>query len=114
MLQKDAVLLDIPLNRQRKLERLQRGDAANFTGVRIEVVSPSLKWSLTRASQQLDTSFSNLTSLVLMIKSGEKRILLTGDARSDHILDDLDELDYLGANGKLHVDILKLPHQGSD
>jgi hypothetical protein len=39
-------------------------------------------------------------------------MLLTGDARGDHVLD---ALKAAGATtrGKLHVDILKLPHHGS-
>jgi hypothetical protein len=39
-------------------------------------------------------------------------MLLTGDARGDHVLD---ALEAAGAtkSGKLHVDILKLPHHGS-
>ena len=41
-----------------------------------------------------------------------KRMLLTGDARDDHILAGLDEAG-IAKDGKTHVDILKLPHHGS-
>ena len=41
-----------------------------------------------------------------------KRMLLTGDARDDHVLAGLDEAG-IAKDGKTHVDILKLPHHGS-
>lgn len=39
-------------------------------------------------------------------------MLLTGDARDDHILAGLDAA-AIAKDGKTHVDILKLPHHGS-
>ena len=41
-------------------------------------------------------------------------MLLTGDARGDYVLEGLEQEKQLDADGKLHVDILKLPHHGSD
>jgi beta-lactamase superfamily II metal-dependent hydrolase len=63
-------------------------------------------------SAYLDTSPYNLSSIVCLAKQGRRSILLTGDARGDHILD---ALDAAGAtiDGKLRVDILKVPHHGS-
>ncbi|MEM8725426.1 MAG: hypothetical protein AAGE86_07880 [Pseudomonadota bacterium] len=93
-----------------------------------------------------DTSVANLSSIVLLADDGEKRYLLTGDARGDKIIeafrarDDLGETggddgsnrcDECGAeiddNGRaigpalgdsdektLTVDLLKVPHHGSD
>ena len=43
-----------------------------------------------------------------------KTILFTGDGRSDHLLDGLRDTNHLDDDGKLHVDILKVPHHGSD
>jgi hypothetical protein len=40
--------------------------------------------------------------------------LLTGDARGDYLIEGLKQEGLLDANGKLHVDILKMPHHGSD
>ena len=60
----------------------------------------------------LDNSTYNLSSIVCLAVQGEHRILLTGDARGDLILA---ALDAAGAttNGRLHADVLKLPHHGS-
>ena len=60
-----------------------------------------------------DTSPYNLSSIVVMAESDGKRMLLTGDARDDHILEGLESAGLLGAGGTIHVDILKLPHHGS-
>jgi len=43
-----------------------------------------------------------------------KRILLTGDARGDKILEGLEHAGVLKPKGTLHVDVLKMPHHGSD
>jgi len=91
-----------------------------------------------------DTSVANLSSIVLLADDGEQRHLLTGDARGDKIIeafrmrDDLGQTDdgdgrcgecgaELGDDGraigaasgdagetKLKVDLLKVPHHGSD
>jgi hypothetical protein len=60
-----------------------------------------------------DTSVPNLSSIVIVAKYQEKSILLTGDARGDYILAGLGNAGLL-TDGKLHVDILKMQHHGSD
>lgn len=61
----------------------------------------------------LDKSVANLSSIVVLARSGKKTMLLTGDARGDKILEGLKAAKLLKA-GKLKVDILKVPHHGSD
>ena len=60
-----------------------------------------------------DESVPNLSSVVLLAEANDKTALLTGDARGDHILDGLDQANLL-TGGKLHVDLLKVQHHGSD
>ena len=62
---------------------------------------------------KLDRSVSNLASLVVMAQGDGKRILLTGDARGDMILEWLEQTGQLDANGFATFDLLKLPHHGS-
>ena len=59
----------------------------------------------------LDESPTNLSSLVMLVEIGNRKILLTGDARGDDILDGFKD-----AKIKLpmKLDILKMPHHGSD
>lgn len=63
----------------------------------------------------LDTSVANLSSLVMVVQAGGKRMLLTGDARGDKILAGLETMGLLNAGGAgtMHVDIMKVPHHGS-
>jgi hypothetical protein len=61
-----------------------------------------------------DTSVANLSSIVVLAEAKEKKILLTGDARGDKILEGLELVGLLSAAEPLHVDILKVPHHGSD
>lgn len=61
-----------------------------------------------------DTSVANLSSIVMLAEAGKKRMLLTGDARGDKILQGLELVGLLKPGGRMHVDILKVPHHGSD
>ena len=63
-----------------------------------------------------DNSVANLSSLVVLAEAGQKRILLTGDARGDKVLEGLELAGVLKADGKstTHVDVFKVPHHGSD
>jgi beta-lactamase superfamily II metal-dependent hydrolase len=61
----------------------------------------------------VDASVYNLSSIVVLAAMGRKRMLLTGDARGDDVLAGLAAAKLL-KNGTLHVDLLKVPHHGSD
>jgi len=61
----------------------------------------------------VDKSVPNLSSLVVVAESGGKRILLTGDARGDKILEGLELVGLLTDGGTMHIDVLKAPHHGS-
>jgi len=61
-----------------------------------------------------DESIPNLSSIVMLAEVGGKRILLTGDARGDKVLEGLELVGLLKPGGNMHVDILKMPHHGSD
>ncbi|MGW0610958.1 ComEC/Rec2 family competence protein [Streptomyces sp. NPDC002788] len=61
-----------------------------------------------------DGSVPNLSSIVLLLRHEGRTALLTGDARGDRVLTGLRELGLLGDSEPLHVDLLKVPHHGSD
>jgi hypothetical protein len=63
----------------------------------------------------IDDSITNLSSLVILAQAGNKRMLLTGDARGDMILEGLQIAGLLkaGESSTMHVDVLKVPHHGS-
>jgi hypothetical protein len=60
-----------------------------------------------------DESVANLSSIVLLLRDGERSLLLTGDARSDKVVMGLVEAGEMEPEGILEVDILKMPHHGS-
>jgi hypothetical protein len=64
------------------------------------------------AAAYTDPNVYNQASIVLLIEYDGARLLLTGDARGDHLLQGLDEAGLLD-EGRLHVDLLKVPHHGS-
>ena len=63
----------------------------------------------------VDKSVPNLSSIVVLAECDGKRILLTGDARGDKILEGLQLVGLLepGKKSKMEVDVLKVPHHGS-
>jgi len=56
----------------------------------------------------------NLASVMLMVEEGGKRILLTGDGHWADILAGLEHHAAFDAAGRLHVDVLKFQHHGSE
>lgn len=61
----------------------------------------------------VDKSVPNLSSIVVLAEVGDKRMLLTGDARGDKILEGLELVGLIEKGGKMPVDLLKVPHHGS-
>lgn len=61
-----------------------------------------------------DSSIPNLSSIMILAEADGKRLLLTGDGLGDDLDDALGSAGLLGADGRMHVDLLKLPHHGSN
>ena len=63
----------------------------------------------------VDKSVPNLSSIVVLLQLGGKKMLLTGDARGDKILEGLQLVGPLGQGDKstIKIDLLKVPHHGS-
>jgi hypothetical protein len=66
-----------------------------------------------RAAIKADESVPNLSSIMLFAEAAGKTLLFTGDGRGDDLLQGLGQAGLLSPEGKLHVDVLKLPHHGS-
>lgn len=56
----------------------------------------------------------NLASLMLLIEEDGKSLLMTGDGHWEDILAGLEAAGKLDANGNIHVNVLKVPHHGSE
>lgn len=115
---------------------ISEGDAANLGhGTKIRVLNPDRgqlldlqrQWDgvadrlspLSDAARRLvlariaDDSLANVSSIVVHLRKSGRTMLLTGDARGDHVISGLRAAQLL-PGGHAHVDILKLPHHGSD
>jgi hypothetical protein len=90
-------LLDLQQEWDRKIEKMGLGKPAEA-----------------EAAALLDNSVYNLSSIVCLVEAGGRRLLLTGDARGDDILEGLANGGFLDRDGRIHLDLLKLPHHGSD
>jgi beta-lactamase superfamily II metal-dependent hydrolase len=55
----------------------------------------------------------NLASLTLLVEEGGKSVLLTGDARWDQVVEGLEKTGRLQQGQTLAVDVVKVPHHGS-
>ncbi len=55
----------------------------------------------------------NIASLMFMVEEDNKTLLLTGDSQQDIIIDGLETTGFLDAGG-LHLNVLKVPHHGSE
>jgi len=129
-----ATDLRIPVNAARKGRPILAGkpvDPVAVGGLTVTVVGPTkanldairAEWSAwlddleaapsSLAGVALDKTAPNLSSLQLLVEADDKRLLLTGDGRGDHLLEALDALGLLDGDGKIEVDVLKIPHHGS-
>jgi beta-lactamase superfamily II metal-dependent hydrolase len=64
--------------------------------------------------QILDKSVPNLASITFLAEIKNRKILFTGDGLGQDVVDMLSKNEMLDENGKFHVDVLKVPHHGSD
>ena len=65
-------------------------------------------------TQFLDKSVPNLASIMFLAEIQDRKILFTGDGLGQDVVDILSKNAMLDQNGKFHVDVLKVPHHGSD
>jgi len=122
-------VLGLTLNRVFGGGVIQVGDAARLPGgLSVTVVGPEGEqitalrelWAesmraraVAKLAAFLDESVLNLASIALVVARGRNRVLLTGDARGDHIVRGLRDAGVLTGT-TARFDVLKIPHHGSD
>lgn len=106
-----------------------------FAGLRMRVVGPTLDnlrklesdWTVWLDKHESspaallamsDRTVPNLSSIQLLVEETDRskkkrRLLLTGDGRGDHLEEALAEAGLVDDHGRLFVDVLKVPHHGS-
>jgi hypothetical protein len=64
--------------------------------------------------QILDKSVPNLASIMFLAEIKNRKILFTGDGLGQDAIETLLKNDMMDKDGKIDVDVLKVPHHGSD
>lgn len=137
-LRADAAVLQLAVNDGfgKKLVSLDTSPAdLTFGNVKVTVVGPTqanldalrdawLKWlakheeaialGKPQVAAMADQSVPNLSSIQLYVEADGKTMLLTGDGRGDHLLQGLEAAGLLDEDGNIEIDLLKVPHHGSD
>ncbi|MCP4471633.1 MAG: MBL fold metallo-hydrolase [Gammaproteobacteria bacterium] len=65
---------------------------------------------LAEKDNSLDASEANGSSIALLLEYKERKLLLSGDAFSDDLIDGINAV---SPDNRLHLDLFKLPHHGS-
>lgn len=100
---------------KKRLEALRKAhqrdaDAIGSSTTALDLASLSRDIAL---AVEKDVTPPNLASLVLLVEEQGKRLLLTGDAGDESLLEYLAAANLLDASGKIEVDVLKVPHHGA-
>jgi ribonuclease BN (tRNA processing enzyme) len=82
--------------------------------VKALIEKESSKSAKAELAAYVDRSVYNLSSIVVYAKADGKTMLLTGDARGDYTLEALRGAGLLKKGKPMKLDLLKLPHHGSD
>ena len=88
-------------------------DEERIRALQVEWDKQIKKAGVAKIAEFADDSVFNLSSITVLATFRKKTMLLTGDARGDFVLAGLKRAGLL-KKGKCHVDLLKIPHHGSD
>jgi hypothetical protein len=136
-LRREATALGLPLNAPFPSGEILADTAPviDADGLRLRFVGPSRKtlddlreeWEAwlrdhgtdvldgdPQAAAVADRSVPNLSSVSMLVTLGRRSALLTGDGLGKDLLRNLEALGIVAPGGTLHVDVLKLPHHGSN
>ena len=136
-LRRNATILNIPINQLSKNEIISCetiSECIPVENLKLTIIGPNkenldklqkewTEWIRKNESKvmtsdiellkQLDKSVPNLSSIMFLMECEGKTILFTGDGRGDFIIEGLKKAKVLDSNGKIHVDVFKVPHHGS-
>jgi hypothetical protein len=96
------------------LQRRMARDAARLVGNEVAALSEALALAASELGDIGRVTPPNLASLMLHVEEDGRTILLTGDGHATHILRGLELTKKLDRRGRIHVDVLKVQHHGSE
>jgi beta-lactamase superfamily II metal-dependent hydrolase len=102
---------------QEQLARLQKQAQRDAERLRTDDIHTLLELRIAQAQvlgDRTKVTPPNLASLMLLVTERGKTVLLPGDGHSADILKGLNYYGLLDADGRLHVNVLKVQHHGSE
>jgi len=100
-------------DRIRKLKKEAETDARSI-GSSADRIADLLAARVDELGNREAVTAPNLASVMLLLEEGKKKVLLTGDGHWEDILKGLEHHKRFDAKEKLHVDVLKIQHHGSE
>ena len=97
----------------RKLKQDAEADARSI-GNSADRIADLLAARVDELGNRKDVTAPNLASVMVLLEEGKTKVLLTGDGHWEDILKGLEHHKKFDAKGKLHVDVLKVQHHGSE
>ena len=94
-------------------ERMER-DARRLEATDFDRLRGALTLAAGELGVRTNVTPPNLASLMLLVEERERTVLLTGDGHWEDILAGLKNAGRLDAEDRLHVDVLKIQHHGSE
>jgi hypothetical protein len=96
------------------LRRRMARDAGRLAGGDLASLNEPLALAARELGDRGRVTVPNLASLMLHVKEGRRTMLLTGDGHATDILKGLEKTGKLDRDGRIHVDVLKVQHHGSE
>lgn len=97
-----------------KIRKQARADAEKMGANDVETLMRLQIAQAAELGKRANVTPPNLASLMLLVSEGGKTALLTGDGHADDIRKGLAFHGKLDAQGRIHVDVLKVQHHGSE
>lgn len=98
---------------ERLRERMER-DARRLSANDFDRLRGALVLAAGELGDRTKVTTPNLASLMLLVREGNRTVLLTGDGHADDIVAGLENAGEVDDEGRLHVDLLKVQHHGSE
>ena len=98
----------------KQIQSRAREDEARLQGDPVARLAQAIAAQAEELGKRTNVTAPNLASLMLLVEENGKRVLLTGDGHADDIVKGLKHHGRLDGDGRLHVDVLKVQHHGSE
>ena len=93
---------------------MRRATPSGSATSEIDAAQRAARAARRRARRPHEGHAPNLASLMLLARRADKRVLLTGDGHAADILQGPGAPAKLDDDGRIHVDVLKVQHHGSE